>query len=530
VIVFLSWNTGIIPIDGQHDSLRYLEMADAQFHGKWLGPYNHMTLIRSPVYSGLLSINRLMNWPLARTQTCLYLLSVALLAAALRKMDMPDVRIAAGFILSACHPAMLISCRFVATEAAYTAAVTAALAGAIGVLGSLKKGGQLAWVFWLTTLSHSIASAWRMRDESAWMIPAAMVFVGYLLIPRPAARWKSFGLRFFCVAIPVLSVYSFTVWIQQQNMKHYGVAVVSEMTEPGFKSAMSRLTRLDGDSHHPYVPISRKAMVDAERISPHFQILYPCLSHQLNGSGWSQFGCSWMGVCDELAGGWAVWAVRDVANSAGVHADAVTAAAFYADLAKEIETGCRNGSAACTTNPTGNMLAPPLQWIDIPRIVYSAIRVGWMTLWMGDLPEAYRQIADQRPAVELAAKYISVTGRIDEQGSRVTVTIHGILFWLYRVLHVIGGAGLVIIAAIRFAEWKRCRFSDVKAWLHPVWVLTGVLILSRLAIVSYIDAMSFWAQSRYMMAIYPAFMMLLCLSFPGWRFPRRRGWRAAPED
>jgi hypothetical protein len=270
-------------------------------------------------------------------------------------------------------------------------------------------------------------------------------------------------------------------------------------------------------------------MADAERISPHFGMLYPYLSHQLNGSGWSRFGCGWMGICDELAGGWAVWAVRDAANSVGVYADAITAAAFYADLAEEIETGCRNGSIPCTSNPTGNMLAPPLQWIDIPRIIYSAVRVGWMTLWMGDLPEAYRQITETPPSAELAEKYVPLTGRIHEPGSRMTVMIHGILFWIYRGIHIIVGAWLLVFSVTKAIGWMQGRFGIETAQNHPVWLLTVVLVLSRWAIVSYIDAMSFWAQSRYMMAIYPAFIMLLCLAFPWRKFPRRRDWTAAPK-
>lgn len=529
VIFLLSWNTGIIPIDGQHDSIRYLEMAESQYQEKWLGPYNHMTLIRSPVYSGLLSMNRGMEWPLGRTQVLLCLLSVALLAASLRKMDVSDVRIATVCLLSVSHPAMLISCRFVATESVYTAAVTAALAGAIGVLGSLKKGDRLAWVFWLMILSLSAASVWRMRDESLWLIPAALGYLGYLCCGKPMlCGWKSMGVRFVCLVLPLLSVWGCTAWIQHQNLKHYGVAVVNEMTEPGFNSAFSWLTRLDGQSHHPYIPISRKAMMDAKRISPHFRMLYPYLTRQLDGSGWSQFGCRWMGVCHELAGGWAVWAVRDAAGSIGVHADAVTAAAFYADLAQEIETGCRSGNISCTSNPTGNMLAPPIWWIDIPRIIYATTRVGWMTLWMGDLPEAYRQIADMPPPAELARKYLPVVGRIDADGNRGIVMIHGVLFWIFRGVHLIGGVWLLVSALILAAAWMRRLFHIEKMQCHPVWALTVVLFFSRMAIVAYIDAMSFWAQSRYMMAVYPVFIILLCLSFPRWKSPKRRDWTAAP--
>ena len=551
-VIFLwsQWDTGIIPIDGKHDSLRYLEMAETQSKGKWLGEYNSMTLIRSPVYSEMLSLNWIMGWPLQRTQTFTYILSVALLGAALRKMKVAGFRIISVCTLCACHPAVLISCRFVATEAFYTSVVTILLAGVLGVLGSLKKGGG-GLFFWVTVLSLSLALAWRMRDESLWLIPAAVVYAGYVVWGLPYADsegeggrgqvsdsvsrrtsaivgWKRWGIRFICIVIPVLTVCMWTGWIQRQNQKHYGVGVVNEMVEPGFKAAFSRLTRLDGQTHHPYVPITRKAMADAERVSPHFKKLYPFLSRQLDGNGWSQFGCQWMGVCDELAGGWAVWAVRDAANSVGVYVDAVHAAAFYADLAKEIETGWRTGQIACTSNPTGNILAPPLTWIDIPRIVYSAVRVGWMTLWMGDLPEAYRQIAGMEPPPELAEKYRSIAGSLNGHRNKAVVAIHGVLFWIFRVIQVIGGAWLLSFVIIKTVAWMRCRYRIEMTWQQPVWILPAILVVSRLAIVGYIDAMSYWAQSRYMMVIYPALITLFCLTLPSRPPPMPQYWTEAP--
>jgi hypothetical protein len=58
--------------------------------------------------------------------------------------------------------------------------------------------------------------------------------------------------------------------------------------------------------------------------------------------------------------------------------------------------------------------------------------------------------------------------------------------------------------------------------------LLTVLITSRLAIVSYVDAMSYWVQVRYMLVIYPALITLICLMLPSWPFPRQQDWKKNP--
>jgi len=118
----------------------------------------------------------------------------------------------------------------------------------------------------------------------------------------------------------------------------------------------------------------------------------PYLSRQFDGAGWSRFGCDYMGICNELAGGWTVWVIRDAAASIGMHDTADKAAGFYRDIARDIERGCSAGTVACTRNPTGNMLAPPMKWIDIFRVLKSGVKMIWMTIWLGDLPGTYHHM------------------------------------------------------------------------------------------------------------------------------------------
>ena len=548
--LFLQWNTGVIPTSGVHDSLKYLDMAETLTQGKWLGDYNHMALIRSPVYSGLLALNCVMGWPLQRTQAIAYLLGIILLAFALKKMNVPGWRIAVVSVLCAFHPVAWFPSRFVAAEALYTPAVTIALAGAIGVMGSVRDA-RYSFFFWLPVLSISIALAWRMRDEGLWLMPASVVYAGYILwelkpgsmrqekaVSCATARkqriteCKKWGLVTACIALPCVSIFALTTWIQQQNLRHYGVAVVSELAEPGFKAAFSWLTRLDGGSHHPYVPITRQAMRDANRVSPHFQMLYPFLSRQFDGAGWSQFGCEWMGVCDELAGGWSVWAIRDAANAIGAYASADQAAGFYADLAREIKTGCRTGALVCTSNPTGNMLAAPLKWIDIPRLIASAAKVLWMTLWLEKLPEAYQMIASQAPSIELIERYRPVVVALDGRQRMLPVNFEEFLFWMFRLIQTICCVWILAVVVKNCMVWIRGEFPvKLNGDRRNCWLISllMVLIISRLAIVGYIDAMSFWAQIRYMLVIYPALITLICVKRLSLLFPRQQDWKESPS-
>jgi hypothetical protein len=62
--LLLNWHSSIFPLEGPHDSLRYIGMTETILNVEWLGPYDQMTLIRSPVYSFLLAAYALMGWPL----------------------------------------------------------------------------------------------------------------------------------------------------------------------------------------------------------------------------------------------------------------------------------------------------------------------------------------------------------------------------------------------------------------------------------------------------------------------------------
>ena len=528
---------GVVPLAGVHDSELYLRLARSILQGNWLGPYDVLTLIRMPVYPQFLA--QAMRWGmgLQQAQAFLHPIAALLMIAALRSVGVSAVRVFGFVLLYGLHPAVWMPIRFVATESLALSLVTATIACGIGILASKRKESRARWG-WAVLFGFFFALAFWVREEGVWLLPFGLA-LGWTLWVGPsdsAVGWEGlkqvgvraatgrgvdrgshfwgrmrpdvWGIGLLCV-VCVVVVRCAIVW---KNKAQYGVSVTTELSEPGFKAAFGAMTRLDAERHHPYVPITRKAMKEAADVSPRFGEMYPFLEKQLDGKGWSQYGCAWMGVCGEIAGGWMVWAFRDAASKAGKHADARAAAAFYAEMAEELRSACAAGSVRCTRNPSGNVLAPPLQARDIGRIFFSCGRVLWMTIWMPGLGEGIAAVDAMPKAQDTEQIYAAAFG------PEALAATGGLLFrlgpylvWVYRGLHLIG-CGLIAAWLFRSVlRWRdtsglgACGISVRQA----ACILLAVVIASRTLLVAYIDAMSFWAQLRYMIYVYPAGIALV---------------------
>lgn len=522
----LHWKSSIFPLGGPHDSLRYIGMAETILKGEWLGEYSHMTLIRSPVYSLFLAVNSLIGWRLHVFQQCIFLVSILLLVAALRSLHVERWKILIICFLSIFHPLTIYCTNFVVSEAVYLSFATGVMAGCFGILGTYK-GPLIRYGFWVLVLSVASALFWHIRPESVWILPFFAICFGYLLRGAKAASSAIWFRVSAAVFVPLFAVLFFGHQLAALNEKHYGIRVTHELAEPNFNNAFDWLTRLAPSSIRPHIPVSRNAMEAAYTVSEHFALLEPYLSLQKDGRGWTRFGCEWMGICHELAGGWAVWAIRDAAASIGVYTDAPRASQFYGFVAREIHDGCEEGKVACTHNPTGNFLAPPIGLADIPRVLMSSLKVLFMALTLGDFALDPQELDRSNPA--LIERYDRIThdqnGQWLEHYGEMTEIHAGI----YRIMQLMGGVIFLMMLTVGLFVRFKATHSGSLFHFRQLVACTSVFILSRMAILSYVDAMSYHIQVRYLIVLYPALMVLLGLALPSvndiiriWR-PRHGG-------
>ena len=377
--LLIGWRGSVHPLPGAYDGERYLHMAKSIVRGEWLGPYNHLTLIRLPIYPIFLAINSMTGWPLHIVQHILFLISILLLIIALRNIEIQRWRLIIICTLCAFHPITIYVPTFLVTEAIYIPLSTILFAGCIGLFNTSKKSFT-KFAFWITVVATSLSLLWYTRSERIWVVPF-LIFCISLLIFQFNLNSGSYKIRLLLVIlVPLIFIFSLGQYIASLNEKYYGLKIDYELNEPDFATAFRWLSRIEPEEHRPYVPVTAKAMNTAYSVSPHFAKLKPYLVKQLNGGSWLNCGCEWMAVCDELVGGWSVWAIREGAASIGAHNNAIEASAFYAAIAKELRQACISGQIPYSGNPTGNYLAPPTSLDDIPRIMISTLKWTWKTI------------------------------------------------------------------------------------------------------------------------------------------------------
>jgi hypothetical protein len=230
-----------------------------------------------------------------------------------------------------------------------------------------------------------------------------------------------------------------------------------------------------------------------------------------------------MGICDDLAGGWTLWAIRDAAASIGLYSSAAHANEFYGAVAREIRQACETGTVKYSTNSTGNLLAPPVTLTDVPRILISSAKLAIMAITFGKQLDDLETPPEIHTTPNLVARYQTITHDQNSQCQCTALRMPHFYWITYRIIQI---GGVLLVAAmfaaglLRF-KWKKhfpWQKTSRKIWIAAICV--SVFVLSRLALIAYIDAMSFEAHIRYLLAIYPAMIVLIGLALPPIRYPK----------
>lgn len=512
----LNVETSTIVLAGIYDNERYLDMAQAIVDGQWLGPYNYLTLIRLPLYPLFLAVNALLDTRLPLFQHLALLVSFLVLCVALRHNGLSRGRTLLTLILCSFNPVTLFLPRAVLTETLAVIVLTLVFAACLGLFAGFKRGPR-HFVPWLLLFGLGLGCYINIRSEGLW----ALGLFAILLIAI-ALRWRRGALNLRMVILCLLPLVSSSLIsdaIGTMNARSYGHFNRSDLTDENFTAAMNILTRIEPQSHRRQVPITAAAFEAAYGASPHMAMLKESLDSQFAGGPWLQLGCDAMGECEEISGGWTVWAVRDAAGLAGKHDSASTASAFYGAIAGELSEACEAGTLNCGSNGTGSALAPPLQVSHIPAVISSTMNWSWNFLLLDGFRAAIEAVLNLPVSEELVARYHSIsndqyTDETNSQSPLYPSYISGfVAFQLFLLTAVTLGW---------IAQWRRLTRMNLRSLNDCVdfsaqqWIglLALAAMLGRLLVVGYIDAMSFFAQIRYTLVVYPMLMVFIVFYLP----------------
>jgi len=333
--------------DSGFDDRLFLTLAQNLLEGGWLGQFNHLTLIKGPFYPIWIAAVFLLGIPLLFSYQLLYAFACMVFTLAVRPFVKRPVVLLIFFTVLLFNP-MSYSGQVMDRpfrEGIYPALTMLVLGCATGLL--TRRGQGLKKLLpWSICLGLSLSAFHLTREEGVWIMPSLLLIISFAAVSMWVTRHEG------RVRGLLLCVLPFCVWlasigaISEVNRRYYGVFTTVEFKSPDFLAAYGALTRVKHEKWHPMVPVPRDVRERVYKVSPALAGLRPHLEGEI-GKARTANPCLYLSVCDDIAGGWFIWAFREAVAAAGRYESAKTATDYYRRIAAEVNGACNDGRLEC---------------------------------------------------------------------------------------------------------------------------------------------------------------------------------------
>lgn len=346
-------------IYGPYDDLFYAKAAQSIIHGQWMGPYDHLTLIKSPFYAFFLIGSFLTGLPLYLNETIFYIGACIALFFSIEPLIKSRWWRLVCFLLILFLP-MSLTIRFhlrVYREFVYFILTLYVTAFAMGLFLRLNREPRVLAI-WSIGLGLLMGAFMLTREEGIWIYPILF----FLLISALLLVWLNKGTqkikRSIYIILPVLLWYIPTITISHINYFHYGFWGVSEQLDSELNRVLKTLARIETNSEwHPAIQISKEARLEAYKASPTFGDFQETLEYYV--VGWNLSDDDTMVLKPawyleeygngggEIGNGHFIWCFRDVIAQLGYYNEGRYPMLIYREIADELEAACDNGELKC---------------------------------------------------------------------------------------------------------------------------------------------------------------------------------------
>jgi len=418
--LWLVWTDEIVARASPYDQIRYLEMAHELDAGRWLGAYDHRTLVREPSYPLWLAAVHRSGLPLRIASELLLLASAAALGAALLGAGLFASGALVVSALVMLTPQSLLVNREVLAAGFYLPLLLLAASGLLLALHSASRGRRLGHAAWA---GLALGLAWTARPEKPIVVLLLLAFACLELLRSSRAGLpllRRAGRLVVLLAPPVAGIALVSSVYAAKNRHHYGLGVTSELSGPGFVAASRALHGVPHASPTRFVLVPLDARRLAYAASPALAQLAPSIERP--GWTWS-VSCSWLEVCDDLGGSWFMWALREAVAETGNADSAARADAYLGRIAVEL-ADARAGGRLPPRRSTVSFLHPYSEtWL--PHLPESLGRIaGRLVASASELDWAPQRDHPETPAAR-AALYDRLVGRRAHLVSNGRATLEG---------------------------------------------------------------------------------------------------------
>ncbi|HEY7531126.1 MAG TPA: hypothetical protein VIC56_10660, partial [Gemmatimonadota bacterium] len=415
----------IVARDQPHDDGWFLASAS---HWYWGAP-PESALLRPPAYPLWVAGVRLAGAPLRIAIELALVGSAALLGFALLRAGALAPLCVLLVALVAFDPVSLLVNDYALADTLY-APLLLLLVGCtvLALLGAERGRGAGFGVLTGVVLT----ALWYTRQETPLLILGLLVLAVLVVRRRDRARTRS---RLdVAVLVPAAVLVAGLLTVRTVNAVRFGVFADSELSAPGLTGAYKALVGIVPAVPQRFIPVPREVQERAYEVSPAFRTLRPHLEGPL-GRGWQRHTARILGIRDETAAGWMIFALREAAIVAG-HREPRRREAFFRKIRSEIGQACEDGRLTCR-RVLSHVLDPVpanyvkhlpasltrvLRWFAAPA---SAIRPAG-----GDAPvtpevrELFDRMASRRTALVAAGQeWVHVSGWAAHAGDPIAQVV-----------------------------------------------------------------------------------------------------------
>ena len=492
------------------DDYLFVRLAKNILSGAWLGPYDHYTLVKGPVYPLFIAFTNLTGVPLLFAQQILYSIFCVLVVVIFRPLFKSQWPLVVIFFFLLFNPFMYV---YPANSRVFRLGLSMPLVLCVfSLFGSLlirSRSSLLNLLLWSTLLGCAFSLLWFTREEGIWMLPSLALFILYFLIINSGLTWREFCKRATCLVWIGLIFVGVKFTFTTLNQKYYGAPVIIELKTPEFQAALGGLMNIDGLGSKRYVPVSFKSQAAAIEASPTFSKLAEYLEEDPKKKL-------------KLHPSLYIWKLRDAAAKSGNANSLPEALNFYAAIGKELQDACDNGELNCLDRKPSIRpvwrdqyypLAPETFWkILLQTVTFSYYDndkdeyLKWQsyakTEWFADYEyvTGARLVPSSRKKIrELPSDYL----RMIEEKFRVLIDIasgyKAVVPWLFILaltIHVIGAGKSVASRSIYFEV------------VYGFIILGG--ILSLISILTYVK-ITLWPINRPLFSAYPLVLLYISM-------------------
>ncbi len=410
--LWLAFPSEIVASANPYDQIRYLEMAESIGDGEWLGPFDVMTLTRDVGYPSWIAAVHITGMPLRIANELLLMGAGLLLCLALVRSGIPAGIAGLLFATLALQPHGMLVMRDLLPSSFYAALLLVSLAGMLFSVTARTDAWQRVHLIWTAI---ALGMLWTTRPEQMLIVVLVLTFGACrFALARSSVTSIGAALGRSALAMAVLAAgIGFVVGsVAALNYAHYGVWRTSDYKAPGFAAASRVLLSIVHENPRRLVPVPFDVRERAYAVSPAFAALRPALE----APSWARgVSCNMDDVCDDLAGGYFRWILREAVAQQVDSRSAAALDAGLAQIAHELERACDSGALQCQRSLSSFLHPYPETYI--PHLLDSLRRVFNRMASSGG-------VRDRAPARDAVNLNINLQDKFDYVANRRTEFAH----------------------------------------------------------------------------------------------------------